>query len=86
MEFCDSVMEFCDSVMEFYQFCPQFVLNLYFFGHHLEIKERSRKSAFSDVFRKNVANSKLGREMVMENQEMVMEKSWKNKSGNPVYT
>ena len=25
------VMEFCDSVMEFYQFCPHFVLNLYFF-------------------------------------------------------
>ena len=25
------VMKFCDSVMEFYQFCPQFVLNLYFF-------------------------------------------------------
>ena len=24
------VMEFCDSFMEFYQFCPQFVLNLYF--------------------------------------------------------
>ena len=28
------VMEFCDSVMEFYQFCLQFVLNLYFLGHH----------------------------------------------------
>ena len=28
------VLEFCDSVIELYQFCPQFVLNLYFFGHH----------------------------------------------------
>ena len=50
------VMECCDSVKELYQFCTQFVLNLYFFGQ-------------------NVANSKSGREMVMENLEIVMEKS-----------
>ena len=42
-----NVMEFCDSVMEF---CPQFVLNLYVFGQRQDIKQRSRKSAFSDVF------------------------------------
>ena len=30
------------------------------------------------MFSANVANAKSGREMVMENQEMVMEKSWKN--------
>ena len=42
----------------------------------------SRKSAFSDVFPQNVANSKSnsksGREMVMEHLEIVMEKSWTN--------
>ena len=27
------IIEFCDSVMYFCQFCPQIVLNLYFFGH-----------------------------------------------------
>ena len=42
----------CDSVMKFYQFCPKFVLNLYFFGHHKEIKQPFRKSVFSDVSRK----------------------------------
>ena len=29
-------------------------------------------------FPQNVVNSKSGREMVMKNQEIVMEKSWKN--------
>ena len=34
MKHWPKVMKFYDSVMEFYQFYPQFVLNLYFFGHH----------------------------------------------------
>ena len=41
----------------------------FLFSGHFEIKQRSRKSAF-------YANS--GREMVRENQEIVMEKSWTN--------
>ena len=57
------------SVMEIYQFCPQIVPNVYFFGHHQEIKQ---------TFPQNIANAKAGRNVVMENQEMVMEKSWKN--------
>ena len=71
------IMEFCDSVIEFCQICPQIVLNLYHFGHRLEIKHRSRKPFFRH-FLQNVTNLKLEREMVMENQEMVMEKLWKN--------
>ena len=58
--------------MECCQFCPQVVLNLYLFGHCKEIKQPSRKSAFSA-------------ENVME---MVMEKSWKiccQVRGNPVW-
>ena len=60
------------SVMEFCQFCSHIVPNLYLFGHHKELKQRSKKSAFSEVF------GKMSRRMVMENQEMVMEKSWKS--------
>ena len=62
------VIEFCDSVMEFYQFCPPFVLHLYFFT--------STKLGRDRVGPHFHANSKAGREM--ENLEMVMEKSWKN--------
>ena len=43
------VMEFCDQSWEFYQFCPQMSM---FFCHRLEIEQQSKKSAFSDVFRK----------------------------------
>ena len=31
------------------------------------------ENAFSDFFLQNAANSKSGREMVMQNQEMIME-------------
>ena len=52
--------------------CPRIVPDLFlFFFHHKEIKQRSRKSAF-------YVNATLGREMVIENQETVMEKSWKH--------
>ena len=46
------VMEFCDQSGNL----PILPLNCtkfdYSIGHHQEIKQRSRKSAFSDVFRK----------------------------------
>ena len=48
------------SVMEFYQFCPQILLNLYFYGQHYETEQESRKSTFSDVFRKMQQIQNLG--------------------------
>ena len=45
--------------------CPQFVLNLYFWSP-------LRNKAAIEISQ-NIVNSKLGREMVMENLEMVME-------------
>ena len=59
--------------MEFYQFCPEILpILFFFFFHHQEIKQRSRKSTFSNVFLQNVANAILGRLMLMENQEMLL--------------
>ena len=49
--------------------CTKFVC----FCHRYEIKHGYRKSAFYDVFLQNTANAKLRREMVMENQQMVMD-------------
>ena len=52
------------------QFWPRIVLNLEFFWVNT-------KKLSSDLESLHFANSKSGREMVMENQGMVMEKSWK---------
>ena len=70
MKKLSKVMEFCVQSWSFTNFAPQL--------YQICSKQQSRKSVFSNVFLQNVANAKSGREMVMENQEMVMEKSWKN--------
>ena len=55
--------------------------NLYFFGHHQEIKQRSKTSAFSDVIakcHKCKIKKKDGHGKSRNGHEKVMEKSWKN--------
>ena len=70
IEFCDQLWNFTNFAPKFYQFC--FVLvTAKKLSRNLEIPHFRR-------FPQNVANAKSGREMVMENQEMVMEKSWEN--------
>ena len=61
--------------MEFYQFCPKILPNLYV---SVTTKKLSNKVCIFQCLPQNAANEKTGREMVMENQEMFMENSWKN--------
>ena len=60
------------------QFCPQIVLNLLGFFVNAKKLSSDLETPHFPTFLENVANSQLEREMVMENQEMVMEKSLKN--------
>ena len=71
------VTEFCDQFWNFTNFAPGFYQICIFF---VAIKKLSSnlESLHLLCFPQNVTNAKLEREMVMENQEMVMEKSWKN--------
>ena len=71
------VMEFCDQFWNFTNFAPGFYQICIFF---VAIKKlcSNLESLHMLFFPQNVANAKLRREMVIENQEMVMEKSWKN--------
>ena len=58
----------------FYQFARTFYRTLAFCGQHYENKYHVRRVAFSDYFRRMSQLQNFIRVMVMENQEMVMDK------------
>ena len=68
------VMEFCDQSWNFTNFAPKFV----FFVTIKKLSSNLESPHFFQCFPQNVANAKSGRQMVMENQEMAVEKLWKN--------
>ena len=78
------VMVFCDQSWNFTHSAPK----LYYICKFLDAtKQQSKKSAFSDISAKR-RKFKLGREMVMENEEMVMESHGKifcQVCGNPLH-
>ena len=66
MEFCDQSWNFTNFALKFYQICM-------FFVTAKKLSINLERPYFLMFF-----HAKLGIEMVMENQEMVMEKSWTN--------
>ena len=67
------VMEFCDQSWNFTNFAPKFYQICCVFFATKKLRSNLESPHFP-MFLQNVANTTSGREMVMENQVMVMEK------------
>ena len=75
---CQMVIEFCVKSLNITNFAPKFRITYTFFHLFLKNKDRkhqSRESEFSDSFHIMLQMPNLSRGMVMQNQDIVMEKS-----------
>ena len=72
------VMEFCDQSWNFTNFAPKLCQICLDLVTTKKLSSDLECPHFLMFFPQNDANAKSGIKMVMENQEMVMEKSWKN--------
>ena len=75
MKIWPKVMEFCDQSLNSTNFAPKLDQICIYFVTTKKLSSNLESHVF-------VANAKSGREMVMENQEMVMDKSWENISSS----
>ena len=71
------VMEFCDQSWNFTNFAPKFYQICIFFVTAKKLSSNLESPHFQ-TFSAKYCKCKIVREMVMENQVMAMEKSWKN--------
>ena len=80
------VIEFCAQSWNFTNFANKLYQICIYLATTKKLSSDLESPHFPEVFRKTSRNAKSGRNMVVENQEMVMEKSWKNifqVCGNP---